>query len=241
MSAPRAWTHLRGIRPTRSTLLVGVLAAALGFALVVQVQARQRAALSVAREEDLVRILEDLGAREARLRDEIVELERTRERLTTNIGNDDAALEEARRRAAVLGVLAGTLPARGPGIVLTIDDPRQTVTADLLLDAIQELRDAGAEAMMLNGVRLVAGSYVVDADDGVIVDDRALRSPYRFVVLGEARTLAEAMEIPGGVIDAVSAKAGARVGVAQERDLLVDALRQISPPRYARPSQGQGG
>jgi uncharacterized protein YlxW (UPF0749 family) len=234
--------RLRGVRPTRSTLLVAVLAIVLGFALVVQVRTQQRATLSVAREEDLVRILEDLGSREARLRDEIVELERTRDRLTTGIGQDDAALQEARRRAAVLGVLAGTLPARGPGIVLTIEDPRGTVTAETLLDAIQELRDAGAEAMMINDVRLVAGSYVIDDDDdGIVVDGEALTAPYRFVALGESRTLAEAMEIPGGVIDAVAIKAGARAVVVAERDLVVDALRSISPPRYARPSQGQGG
>jgi uncharacterized protein YlxW (UPF0749 family) len=237
MTAPRLW----GGHVNRSTLLVALLAVVLGFALVVQVRTQQQATLSVAREEDLVRILEDLGSREARLRDEIVELERTRDRLTTGLGQDDAALEEARRRAAVLGVLAGTLPARGPGVVLTIEDPRGSVTAEVLLDAIQELRDAGAEAMMVNDVRLVAGSYVVDDDDGVVIDGEALQAPYRFVALGESRTLAEAMEIPGGVVDAVAVKAGARATVVPERDLVVDALRTISPPRYARPSQGQGG
>ncbi|HVE98445.1 MAG TPA: DUF881 domain-containing protein, partial [Mycobacteriales bacterium] len=190
-----------------------------------------------ARQEDLVRILDDLSAREDRLRLEIDALERTRDRLSGDVGQESVALDEARRRAEMLGILAGTLPAAGPGLRLTIEDPAGTVTAEVLLDAIQELRDAGAEAMMLNGVRIVASSHLVREGRGVALDGTTLTAPYRFTVVGESQTLAEAMGIPGGVVDVVASLADARVVVDPRPRVVVDALRQLRPPVYARPSE----
>ncbi|HVF21393.1 MAG TPA: DUF881 domain-containing protein [Mycobacteriales bacterium] len=229
---------LRSLRPSRSTMLLGLLAGILGFAVAVQVRSRQDAAVfPAARQEDLVRILDDLNSREDRLRLDIDSLERTRDGLTGVVGQEAAALTEARRRAEVLGILAGTLRAEGPGLRLTIADPAGSVTAEVLLDTIQELRDAGAEAMMLNDVRIVASSFVVRSGRGVSVDGTTIAAPYRFVVVGEAQTLAEAMGIPGGVVDVVNSLADAGVVVDPRPKVVVTALRTIRTPVYARPSE----
>ncbi len=226
----------------RSQLLVALLAGLLGFALVVQVRsAQQGSGLAGARQEDLVRILDDLTARSDRLRAEIADLERARDRLTSGVGQDAAALEESRRRADVLAILAGTAAARGPGVVVTVTDPERSVAADVLVDVLQELRDAGAEALQVNGVRLVASSYFADRAGGVVADGTALSPPYRFVAIGDPHTLADAMAIPGGVLDLVASKAGARAAVERRDSLVVDALRALSTPRYARPAEGRTG
>ena len=60
----------------------------------------------------------------------------------------------------MLGILAGTVAAEGPGIVVTIDGVDD---AALLLDTVQELRDAGAEAIQLGDVRVVASTYFTQA------------------------------------------------------------------------------
>ncbi len=94
-------------------LLVGLLA----FALVVQIKSNTGdSQLASARQDDLVRILSDLNAREQRLRAEISELEQTRTQLASGAQGREAALAEARRRADELGILAGTLPAKGEGL-----------------------------------------------------------------------------------------------------------------------------
>ena len=219
----------------RSQALIGVILAVLGFALVVQLRTTQQSSsFASARQEDLVRILGDLTARGERLRAEITELERTRDRLTGGAGQEAAALEEIRRRRDVLRILAGTVAAAGPGIELTINDPENAVTADVLLDAMQELRDAGAEAMQVNDVRLTAASWFADSGTGILADAKPLRAPYVFRAIGDPHTLADAMEIPGGVIDSVGARSGATTEIAQRDRLVVDALRPLSTPRYAR-------
>lgn len=251
---PGALGRLLRPRLRRVDLLVALLLGVLGFAAVVQVRATQEEGpLAGARQQDLVQILDDLANRNDRLRSEIGALTQARERLTSGSDGTAAALEEAQRRAQVLGVLAGTVPAEGPGISLVLSDPQGTLSADVLLDALQELRDAGAEAVQLEGpvrpgggptaqtqsVRVVASTSLVDDDEAVVVDGALLRPPYRFAVVGDPATLASALAIPGGVVDTVS-EFGGRADVEQLDELVVSALRPLEEPQYAEPAPGGG-
>ena len=242
-AAAPVWRRFLRPRLRRVDLLVALLLGLLGFAAVVQVRSTQDdGPLAGARQEDLVQILDDLDNRNDRLRTEIDTLSEAQERLTPGTDTTEAALEEARRRAQVLGVLAGTVPAEGPGVLLTLRDPDRVLGADVLLDALQELRDAGAEAVQLEGggdtpgaARVVAGTALVDVDDGVRVGETVLRPPFRFVVVGDASTLSAALGIPGGVVETVEQR-GASAEVRESETVLVDALRPLETPQYARPA-----
>jgi uncharacterized protein YlxW (UPF0749 family) len=226
--------------PRRSQALIGLTLAVLGFSFVVQLRTTHESSrFASARQEDLVRILDDLNGRGERLRLEIEDLERTRDRLTGGAGQDEAALQESRRRRDVLRILAGTVAASGPGIEVTIADPEHAVTADVLLDTMQELRDAGAEAIQVNDVRVTASTWFTDESGGVLADGKPLRAPYVFRAIGDPHTLSDAMEIPGGVVDAVGTRSGATTEVVERSRLVVDALRVLSTPRYARAAPGR--
>ncbi|MCY7366110.1 MAG: DUF881 domain-containing protein [Frankiaceae bacterium] len=249
----------RFLRPRlrRVDVAVAVLLAVLGFAAVVQVRSTQEdGPLATARQEDLVQILDELSNRNDRLRDEVSALERARAELTTGGDQSEAALAEARRRTQLLGILAGTVPARGPGLLLTITDPDGRITPDVLLDALEELRAAGAEAIQLEGpVDLSVDPSEASGGDsggggvspalgdgdegGGGVDGRALYPPYRFVVVGEPSTLASAVAIPGGVVDNIEQRGG-RVLVEERDEVVVGALRALEEPRYARPAPQDG-
>ena len=234
-------------RVRRVDVAVAVLLGVLGFALAVQVRSNQGdGLLASARQEDLVQILDELSNRSDRLRQEVQSLTATRQRLSSGSGADEVALAEARSRTALLGVLAGTVTASGPGVLVRVSDPKTQVSASLLLDALEELRDAGAEAMQLEGtgvtgrvvpVRIVAASFLVDTRGGIAVDGIELSAPYRFVVVGDPGTLAGALAIPGGVEDAVRQQGGA-TAVTRGDLVTVSALRVLVAPRYARPDGG---
>jgi uncharacterized protein YlxW (UPF0749 family) len=231
-------------RARRVDVLVAALLLLLGFALVVQVRStRSDAPLANARQEDLVQILDELGNRSDRLRQEVATLTVTRQRLTSGSGASEAALAEARRRTQLLGVVAGTVAATGPGVTVRITDPQVKVSASVLLDALEELRNAGAEAVQLEGtgatgqltaVRVVAQTALSDDPEGIVVDGTRLVAPYRFVVVGDPSTLAGAMAIPGGVEDAVRQQGGS-TQVTRLQRVRVGALRALTAPRYARP------
>ena len=238
---------LRFLRPRarRVDVLVAALLLLLGFGLAVQVRSTQSdGLLTSARQEDLVQILDELSNRSDRLRQEVTNLTETKSRLTSGSGADEAALAEARRRTQLLGVIAGTVVATGPGVLVRITDPRTQVSASVLLDALEELRNAGAEAVQLEGtglgggvtaVRVVAQTALTDDPAGVVVDGSKLVAPYRFVVVGDPSTLAGAMAIPGGVEDVVR-QLGGTTEVTRLQRVRVGALRALSAPRYARPS-----
>nr|WP_198655587.1 DUF881 domain-containing protein [Streptomyces geranii] len=225
-------------RVTRAQLIVALLLFGLGFGLAVQVASTSDSdgALRGARQEDLVRILDELDDRTQRLEDEKQGLEDQR----TELENSSDQAEEARKQTVEkerqLGILAGTVAAQGPGITLTIEDTKGTVEADMLLDAIQELRAAGAEAIQVNGVRVVAGTYLADEDGGgVSVDGNKIDAPYRFKVIGKPQDLEPALNIPGGVVQTLE-KEQATATVERADKIVVDALRAAKQPDYARSS-----
>jgi uncharacterized protein YlxW (UPF0749 family) len=216
-----------------------VLIGLLGFALAVQLRSNtSTSGLPAARQEDLVRILDELSAREDRLRRQIADLEAARTRLSTTGDRSTAALEEAQRRSTTLGILAGTVVAQGPGIQLTLTDPAHRLTAEDLLDAVEELRAAGAEALQIGTVRIGVDSAFTTTDSGgIAVDGTTLTAPYMILAIGDPATLATAMGIPGGIADTVD-RAGGEARIVQQDLLVVRALRSLREPQYSRPADG---
>ncbi|HZF87551.1 DUF881 domain-containing protein [Streptomyces sp.] len=224
-------------RVTRAQLIVAVLLFGLGFGLAVQVASNSEGddALRGARQEDLVRILDELDDRTQRLEDEKQGLEKQRDELENSSNQAEEARRQTIEKERQLGVLAGTVAAEGPGITMTIEDTKGTVEADMLLDAIQELRAAGAEAIQVNGVRVVAGTYLTDSGESVSVDGNKINAPYRFKVIGKPQDLEPALNIPGGVVQTLE-KEQATVTVERSDKIVVDALRAAKRPDYARSS-----
>lgn len=215
--------------------MIAVLVMLLGFAVVVQVRSRGNdAGLESARPEDLVRILSDLDGQQTRLRSEINDLDTTERQLTSGAQGQDAALAEARKRADALGILAGTLPAVGPGLVIVFTPGSDPVAAATILDAVEELRGAGAEAMQIGTVRVVASTSFLDAAAGIGSDDVLLSPPYTLTVIGDPQTMLTALNIPGGVVDSVR-QHGGTVSVREADQVTVAALHTATGLKYAHP------
>lgn len=232
-------------RPDLGQLGVALLVGLLGFAAAVQVRADDQDLLPRARRADLFQILDGLTARADQLDQQIAQLEQDKRELIAGAGTEQAAVEQTAALARQLAVLAGTAEATGPGIILTIDDQDGAVDARTMYSAVQELRSAGAEAIELAGAgdaaaRVVASTYLVDAAGGIEVDGVLLEPPYRFTAIGDRRTLAEAMEFPQGVVDAVS-EDGGTASVSQHGELRIDAVSEPEPPEYASPAPAQEG
>jgi uncharacterized protein YlxW (UPF0749 family) len=231
---------LRTRRAAPTQIVIAVLCGLLGFFAVVQLRLQaDDNNLRTARQSDLIRILDDLNDRSERLDSEIRDLEQRRSELQSGSDKSKAALTEAEERKATLGILAGTVPAKGPGIFLRIADPQQKVDAAVLLDTLQELRDAGAEAVQINDVRVVASTDFLDDQPGSVkIDGRVVSAPYLFKVIGDPDTLDPALRIPGGVF-AVLDERGATPTVEARKQISVDATRPAADLDFARPSSDQ--
>ncbi|WP_448608492.1 DUF881 domain-containing protein [Geodermatophilus sp. URMC 60] len=238
--APEPAARPRRRRDPLAAALIGVLTLLLGFAFAVQVRTTGTGEdYSTLREEDLVRILDELDAREDRLREQIADQRTALRELNSDDSQSEAALEETRERAEALGILNGTVAAQGPGLLMTVRDPEGRVRVADLLDAVQELRGAGAETMQIDGVRVGVSTAVTGEPGQLRVDGREVESPYEIRVIGSPQDLETAMNIPGGVVDRVGRQGGS-VDIEQSETVVVDALRQPDSPQYAQPDTDDG-
>ena len=213
-----------------------MLTALLGFAIAVQLRtASKQDALAGARQDDLVRILDDQNSRTERLRARISDQQNLLDRLTAAGGGSAAARAEAQREADALAVLTGTVAATGPGVVVTITDPQSKLQAEDLLDVIEELRGAGAEAIQFGPVRVGTSSAFRDVGGKVVLDGARLSTPYVVQAIGPSKTMDTAMNIPGGVA-AVVRTAGGSADVQERDNIDITVLRALQQNRYATPA-----
>ena len=211
----------------------------LGIGIVTQVRdTKSGDGLDAARPSDLLSILDRLHQREAALRQEISTLEQSLDSMESEGDNSEAALSEAQARLAALQIQVGAVPATGPGVAVVIDDPRQGVDADVLLDLMQELRAAGAEAIQIGGggrdVRIGVDSWITGGAGEIKVDGAAVAAPYTVTAIGDPPTLATALNIPGGVVDTVR-RADGETSVSTLDPAVISALRDPIVPRKGSP------
>ena len=226
--------------PSRGQVLVAVLVAVLAFAAVTQARLNDQAdTYAGLRQAELIQALNGLQAASRKAERDISELESTRDRLSNSTQRRTTALEQARKEVRSLGVLAGTVPATGPGIRITVEDPQGELSLNHLLDGIEELRNAGVEAIEINDqVRVVAQTSFDDDPEGIRVDGVLLKPPYVIDAIGNPDTLAGALEFQDGFSDDVEADGGS-VSVKKSDGIKVTVTRTPSRPRYAEPVPGQ--
>jgi uncharacterized protein YlxW (UPF0749 family) len=111
----------------------------------------------------------------------------------------------------------GLTQAEGPGIVLEVDDSplsKNTNSGDMegleqaflvhdtdLLQITNELWAVGAEAIAINDQRIVGGTAIRCVGAATMINYVPVTAPYRFIVLGDSDTLANSLNIAGGVLD----------------------------------------
>ncbi|GAB2458040.1 DUF881 domain-containing protein [Nocardioides hungaricus] len=241
--SPTGRDRLRGalLRPTRGQIVVAVLLALLGYAAVTQVRFTQvDNTYAGLREQDLIDLLNSLAGTSQRAESEIARLQRTRDNLLNDTGAREAALAQAQQQAANLAILAGLVPVTGPGIRLTVTEETGQVSVQSLVDTIQELRTAGAEAIQVNGeVRVVADTAVEDASGGLVVGGEMVTSPYVIDAIGDPHTLADSgIEFPQGPRDLFE-EDGASVTVDELESIDIESVVEPQRSEYAEPAPAQ--
>ena len=238
---PIGWRELVRdfVKPGRAQVIFAaiLLVCGLGVAMQVRTQA-QETDYSTMRRADLVQLLDDLNAESRRLEGEIAELEETKRQLQGGADRERVAREQAQRRLDVLAILGGTAPAQGPGIRITIYDPNRKVTPELLLNTVEELRDAGAEVIAINNtIRVVASTSFAAGPNGIMVDNQLVTAPISIDVIGEPHALTESTRFSGGLTSEVQgSRIGGSVSVVTDEKLTITAV--VNPPvnRFAKPA-----
>jgi len=192
------------MRRRKSLLTFTAVMALLGFLVVTQLNSQAAAdrltALSV---PELGELVANLTTRNDQLREEIRTLESQRAAVEAAANRGDTSAGQIRADLdRVLG-WSGALAVIGPGV-------RVTVEGDLPGDAVEqllnELRNAGAEAIAIGDTRLVPGVVVTGATGGLVVDGQPLEEPLEIQAVGQAETLGGTLTRAGGPIAQLAAQ-----------------------------------
>lgn len=226
-------------RPGRGQVIAAVILFLVGLGAATQIRiSSAEDAYTNARREDLIQILDGLSAESRRLETEISQLQQTQRELKSGADSRRIAKAETDRRLAELSILAGTVPAHGPGIRLRIVDPQQRVSANLLLNAVEEMRDAGAEVIEINDqVRVVASTWFGSDGNQLLVDGRPIQRPIVLDVIGDPHSLEEGAKFRGGLVSEVTGpRVGGSVAIEALDEVSITSLHTPVKNQYARPA-----
>lgn len=226
------------LKPSRGQLVMALILLLCGLAVVMQIRAGSQTDYASMSRADLVQMLDDLNEESRKLDGELTTLEETRQQLQSGADRQQVARQEARRRLDVLSILGGTAPAQGAGVRIIINDPAGKVTPEILLNALEEMRDAGAEVIEINdSIRVVGSSWVGTAASGLVVDDLPVTRPIVLDIIGEPHALTEAARFRGGLVSEVEdERVGGSVTILSEQQVVVSTVRSPRPAQYARPA-----
>ncbi len=152
--------------------------------------------------QDLTVLVANLDDRNDQLRLETANLERELSTIQQNTQRGDASVDELRADLRRVRLYAGIDPATGPGVSITVHGP---IDGGGLDDLVNELRNAGAEAMALDGVRLVPGIVALGPPGAVSLHGRTLADPFTIDAIGAPDKLTGSLTRSGGIIAQLSA------------------------------------
>ena len=209
-----------------------VICLLLGFALVTQVRAQRSDPLDNLSEEDLVVLLSELNSQEDSLRKERNSLQAQVAELESAASAQEAAAEAARKADEQARINASLVAVHGPGVLMRVSDPGGSLSSTEFVMTLGELRNAGAEAVELNGVRLSTRSSFTNEEGALRVDGERIESPYDWTIIGDANTISTALEIQAGSAAQMRAK-GAQVTITEVEDVEIASTTTPLEPKYA--------
>ena len=170
----------------------------LGLLLVAQFRTRQvtDSSLLFASSADQLLIIGSLVENNTRLREEMETLEEQLSEYQQTAGR--AVLETLVEEVNNVRIINGLVEVSGAGVEVSLDGPIGVLDVQ---DLINELRNAGAESLAVNGERLTLYSAIAGAEDGgMTVNGVRLSRPYVLQAIGQPETMETALLRSGGLI-----------------------------------------
>lgn len=220
---------------TRTHASLLVVFAVMGFLLVTQLQAQESLSRELEQQsvEELTSLIGTLTLETDRMQTELADLS-LRAISGRQTGESDATLIiEQQKTLTDLRVLTGATPGFGRGARMSVSDPHGELEPYDLLNLVNELRSAGAEAVVIGGHRVDFRTSFTGAAGAVAVNGVPLRPPYTLDAVGNPDYLASSLVMAGGVAPSLENRPGVSVVVTKEDVVSVPAFETTPVFRYA--------
>src|SRR3982074_215536 len=211
-----------GTARAQRLIVVSLIAVALGFLLVVQLRSQAAAARTLAAQDDtsVALLINDLNRANNQLIQQGAALTQQEEQLRAALTSGGADAQAIQKELTMLRVVNGEVPVHGPGLQIRIDG---AIMDFELQEALNNLRSAGAEAIALNGQRIISSTSVQSRGDTLLINGHAVSSPLSLFVIGDPEPLGPAADLGPG-----SRQPAPQAQFPRQPDL---ATPEVVPPR----------
>jgi len=218
----------------RSQIAIAIVALLLGFLVVTQVRSQAGGTgLEDRSAQDLTLLVANLNTRNDQLRGEVADLGRQLESIVAAQARGDTSAGPLRADLVRVRIWSGVDAAEGQGVRVVLRGP---ATANVVADLLNELRNAGAEAIAVGGVRVVPATIAGGAPGALSVEDVLLGDPLEVLAIGNAATMTGTLTRSGGLVaQELATNPGLGIEVTPADRLHVPATTRDLAPRVAKP------
>lgn len=221
------------MRGTRQRWAMTVVAAVLGVLVVAQLRSQAaNPGLSALSAQELTLVIANVNTRNEQLRGEVASLQRQLASLTEARDRGDSALGQLRADLVTLEAWAGLSAVIGPGVSIRVSGD---IAGEGIEDLLNELRNAGAEAIAVEDVRVVPGTVVYGTPGALSIDNVLLPDSFEIRAIASPQILTGTLTRAGGVI----AQLGATYPDASFSVTPLDAVTIPATERDLVPDHGQ--
>jgi len=200
---------------------------------------------SIQRAQELSTQLKAVTEERDMYKKELLELRNRIEEYESSASEISTLTEAMKKELEKVRMHAGLLPGTGQGVVITMDDsnlPRQPgedpnlflIHDEDLLKVINELFAAGAEAVSVNGQRIIANSEIRCVGPTIIINSVKLAPPFIINAVGDPEILEAALKMRGGVIESLQVF-GIQVSIKKQDKVDIPAYTGPIQFKYLKP------
>jgi uncharacterized protein YlxW (UPF0749 family) len=219
----------------RSALTIAAVMFVLGLLVVVQLRIQTGSSpLQGLSTQDLTTLVSSLNSQNDRLRSEIGTLQNQLDELRANRASGATSVEQIASDLGRIRAWAGLDPVSGRGITITVGGK---IEAGAVEDLLNELHNAGAEAIAIDDLRVVARTSVSGVPGSLDVDGFLLRDPFTIRAIGRPEVLVGSLTRVGGIIAQLAAtNPAATVEVTPvDKPMTLPATKRNLVPDHGRP------
>ena len=188
---------------SRQRLAVASVALLLGLLVVAQLHGQVASGgLAAQSAQDLTLLIANLNTQNEELRGEVAGLQRQLSSLTDARSRGQSASGQLRADLTRIQAWSGTRAVTGPGITVRVSGD---IDGQGVEDFLNELHNAGSEAISIEGVRVVPGVVVAGRIGELSVENQALGSSFEIRAIGSPEILTGSLTRAGGIIAQLSA------------------------------------
>lgn len=235
-------------------ILVGFLALIIGLVISIQISTTQGTdpggLIPLAKAQGFEVELKKVRAEKEVILQELNALEAKMEEIKKASSEGDAVSAELVLEVDKYKMSAGLVDVKGPGVMITITDPAADdqygeaysvimYNYELLLSLVNKLKEAGAEAISINGQRIISTTEISLAGDNVNINAVPTAPPYVIKAIGNADTIESTLNIRFGIVEQMKSRYNLGVEVKKSEEVLISRYSSILVFRYAKPDKVQ--